>query len=56
MFKGPCGGHKDLLVDFDQRKTKMWIDLIKTGADKDKSNEKSTKILLELWQLLKPEQ
>ena len=37
-------------------RTQMWVDLIKAGADKEKLDRKSNKILLELWQQLKPEQ
>ena len=34
----------------------MWDDLMKTGADREKLDGKSKRILLEMWQQLKPEQ
>ena len=37
-------------------RTQMWVDLIRAGADGGKLDGKSNRILLELWQQLKPEQ
>ena len=37
-------------------RTQMWIDLTQAGGDGRKLNGKSNRILLELWQQLKPEQ
>ena len=37
-------------------RTQMWVDLIRAGADRRKLDGKSNRILLELWQQLKPEQ
>ena len=37
-------------------RTQMWVDLIQAGADGRKLDGKPNRILLELWQQLKPEQ
>lgn len=34
----------------------MWVDLLKVGANREKLDGEPNKILLELWQQLKPEQ
>ena len=36
-------------------KTQMWVDIIQARADRKKLDGKSNRILLELWQQLKPE-
>ena len=37
-------------------RTQMWVDLIQAKADGRKLDRKPNRILLELWQQLKPEQ
>ena len=47
---------KNLKGPMKVMRTQMWVDIIQDRADRKKLDGKSNRILLELWQQLKPEQ